>query len=71
MEKISAEKVLEKLITLLISYLDELFDYKDVDDQQFQYGERTAYTECLEWIQDWEYAELYGLNFDVEQKYPL
>lgn len=71
MEKISAEKVLKNLITLLISYLDELFDYKDVDEQQFYYGERTAYTECLEWIQDWEYAELYGLDFDIEQKYPL
>lgn len=71
MEKMSAEKVLKNLITLLISYLDELFDYKDVDGQQFHYGERTAYTECLEWIQDWEYAELYGLDFDIEQKYPL
>lgn len=71
MQKRSAEEVLEILIELLLLYLEELFEYKDVEGQEFQYGERTAYTECLEWIQEWKYAAINGLNFDIEKKYPL
>ena len=71
MEKRSAEEVLEMMIELLLIYIDELFEYKDVAGEQFQYGERTAYTECLEWIQLWKYAAINGLDFDIEEKYPL
>lgn len=71
MRKKNAEEVLEMMIELLLLYLEELFEYKDVEGQQFQYGERTAYTECLEWIQMWKYAELNGLDFDIEKRYPL
>lgn len=71
MKKRSAEEVLEILIDLLLLYIDELFAYKDVEGQQFQYGERLAYTECLEWIQEWKYAEVNGLDFDIEKRYPL
>ena len=39
---------------LLLSYIDELYEYKDIEKAQFEYGERTAYTECLEWIQEWK-----------------
>ena len=71
MQKRSAEEVLEIMIDLLLLYIDELFEYKDVAGQQFQYGERLAYTECLEWIQEWKYAEINGLDFDIEKRYPL
>ena len=71
MQKKSAEEVLKTMTELLLSYLEELYEYKDEDGQQFQYGERVAYTECLECIQEWEYAELNGLDFDIEEKYPL
>ena len=71
MQKRSAEEVLEIMIDLLLLYIDELFEYKDIEGQQFQYGERLAYTECLEWIQEWKYAEINGLDFDVEKRYPL
>lgn len=67
----SAEEVLEMMIRTLLVYIEELFEYKDTKDQQFQYGERSAYTECLEWIQSWRYAKINGLDFDIEQKYPL
>lgn len=71
MQKKSAEEVLKTMTELLLSYLEELYEYKDEEGQQFQYGERVAYTECLECIQEWEYAELNGLDFDIEEKYPL
>ena len=67
----SSDEVLQRMIERLLVYIEELSDYKNVEGQQFQYGERLAYTECLEWIQEWKYAEYNGLNFDIEEKYPL
>lgn len=67
----SAEEVLEMMIELLLQYLEELFPYKNREGDLFQYGERTAYTECLEWIQQWKYARYNGLTFDIEKIYPL
>lgn len=71
MRKSSSDEVLEKMIALLLLYVDELFEFKDEEGAQFQYGERTAYTECLELLQHWEHAEKNGLDFDVEKRYPL
>lgn len=66
-----AEKVLQNLIKLLLEYLEELKDFKEDAGQMFCYGERLAYTECLEVIQQWDKAKLFGLDFNIEQKYPL
>lgn len=71
MKRRNAEEVLEIMIKLLILYIEELKEYKNVDGQEFEYGERVAYTECLEWIQMWKCAEVNGLDFDVEARYPL
>ena len=71
MKKRKAEKVLQFMIAKLIVYLDELSDCYNVPDGQFEYGEKTAYVECLEWIQLWEYADVCGVNFEVEERYPL
>lgn len=71
MKKQGAGIVLRKIIRTLLVYIEELSEYKDVEDEQFQYGERTAYTECLEMIQDWSKAKKYGLDFNIEEKYPL
>ncbi len=67
----NAEEVLEMMIEILLMYIDGLSNYKDVDGEQFEYGERLAYTECLEWIQEWKYAKQNGLDFDIEERYPL
>ena len=69
MQKKSSEEVLEMMIQILLVYIEELSECTEEDG--FLYGERLAYTECLEWIQEWKYAEINGLNFDVEKKYPL
>lgn len=71
MQKNDSKEILQRLIALLLTYLDELSNYKNVDGEQFQYGARTAYTECLELIQQWKYAKQNGLDFDIEKKYPL
>lgn len=67
----TAEQVLKKMINLLGEYLDGLKEYGDREGEQFQYGEKVAYVECLEYIQLWENSEKFGLDFDIESKYPL
>ena len=69
MRKKSSEEVLEMMIKILLMYIEELSEY--TEEEVFLYGERLAYTECLEWIQMWRYAEINGLDFDIEKKYPL
>ncbi len=66
-----AEKILLTLINLLLNYLEDLKDYKNIETDQFQYGEKVAYTECLEYLQLWENAAANGLDFNIEEKYPL
>ena len=66
-----AEEILAYLANLLLMYLDELKDAKKAGENSFRYGEQTAYTECLEILQEWKGAEKIGLNFNIEKKYPL
>lgn len=68
--KKTACAVLSHMIELLISYLEEL-ERSATDGDDFAYGEKTAYVECLELLQDWESAEKFRLDFNVEQRFPL
>lgn len=67
----TAEQVLKTMIKVLGEYLEGLKNFRDVDGEQFQYGEKVAYTECLEYIQLWKDSKKFGLDFDIEGKYPL
>lgn len=71
MGKYNAEEVFELLTYLLIEHLDDLKDVMDTPNEQFAYGEKTAYVEIAEIIQFCGEAEKYGLNFEIEDKYPL
>ncbi len=71
MRKLFAEEVLETMIRIISEYLEDLKDFKDREEEQFQYGERTAFTECLEYLQAWDRAKEIGLDFDIEERYPL
>ena len=64
----TAEEVLGYLKELLEVYLAEL---NGSEKNQFAYGEKTAYVECLEIIQLWEKAQTFGLNYDIEKRYPI
>ena len=67
----NSEEILKKLIIFLNQNIKELLKYKDKAGEQFQYGERIAYTECLEIIQEWDKAKANKLNFEIEKRYPL
>lgn len=67
----TAKDTIIYLKDLLFFYLDDLKEVTDRQDTLFAYGEKTAYTECLEVLQLWENADRYGLDFDIEKKYPL
>ncbi|MBE5737875.1 MAG: hypothetical protein E7348_05685 [Clostridiales bacterium] len=71
MKKLKAKEVLELMISVLLRYLEEMKEFQDIDSEQFEYGERVAYVECLEYVQLWERSKEYGLDFDIEKKYPL
>ena len=71
MQKKTATELLKIMIPLLISYLKELSNATALEKNQFLHGEQTAYTECLEWLQLWEFSESFGLDFNVEQRFPL
>lgn len=66
-----AEEVLMLMADALLEYLEELKDSKAVDADGFAYGQRMAYTECLEMMQQYDDAKALGLNFNIENKYPL
>lgn len=56
----------------MVDRLKELQEIKSDDENQFAYGEKTAYAECLEWLQTvWEDAKKNGLDFDIEKVYSL
>ena len=71
MQKKTAAELLKMMIPLLISYLKELSIIPLSEKNEFLYGEQTAYTECLEWLQLWEFSESFGLDFNVEKRFPL
>lgn len=67
----SAEEILMNMIEALQGFLEELSEVSDRYTEQFEYGEKTAYIECLEMIQLWKKAKSNGLNFDIEKRFPL
>ncbi len=69
--KLTGEDILQHLIALLKEYLDELSQSHGTYAHGFAEGQKTAYVECLEIIQHWDKADLYGLNWDIEERYPL
>ncbi len=66
----TAEEILEEMIDLFQSYLNEI-ERENLRNTGFLYGEKTAYVECLEIIQQWEKADKNGLDYDIEEKFPL
>ena len=64
----NAEETIIYLIQLYTQYLEEL---NAVPRNDFTIGEMTAYVETLEILQRRKKANLYGLNFVIEDKYKI
>ncbi len=65
---VDAEYALSQMLTEIESKLDVL----NIDEQNERIvGIKTAYVEIMELIQLWEKAELYGLDYNIEVKYPI
>ncbi len=71
MKTFNAEETLIYLIELFTYYLEEIQEIDEYNKNQFVYGEKTAYVECLEIIQYWQQSKTNGLNFDIEERFPL
>ena len=64
----TAEGVLKALIESIEYTLEEL---NGTESDPFCLGQRYAYVECLEIIQQWEKAASAGLDYVVEDRFPL
>lgn len=65
----NAEEALKALTETIVENLREL---NDMEENPFISGEKHAYVECLEIIQDiWDQSRQNGLDFDIEDSFPL
>ncbi len=69
MKKLTETEALIYLIGRLTCNLTEL--QSGLEETDFIQGERTAYVECMEWLQRWRYAAEYGLDYEIEKRFPL
>ncbi len=67
--KKSTYKTMRYLKEYLENCLDELYEEKSASE--FIYGEKTAYVECLELLQQTTDAKSIGLDYAIEKRYPL
>ncbi len=70
-DQMASDELLPYLIRLLTFNLEELTESDPKNKNAFIYGEKTAYVECLEILQYWQHAEEYGLNYFVEDRFPI
>ncbi len=63
------EEILIYLIRRLEDNLLELSGSEAGDE--YAYGQKVAYAECLEIIRHWKDARKYGLDYEVEDRFPI
>ena len=56
---------------MIVTFKEYIEEIETERQDLFLYGEKTAYVECLEMIQEWEEFKTFGLDFDIEKKYLL
>ncbi len=59
------EDILTYLTDLFEEYLSELKEIKEEDENQFAYGEKVAYMECLDLIRMWRESQKRKVDFSV------
>ncbi len=67
-----AQDVLLHLMDFLMTVLEDILDAEKAgeDDATVQ-GAKGAYVTCLEFLTLWEKAAEYGLDFDIEEVFPV
>ena len=73
MKKHDSEQTLIQLVHLLLEFLDETNEPIDsYENSDFVLGEKTAYVECLELIQErWDKGSENGIPQNIEKIYPV
>ena len=71
MKELTAVETLNYIIDLFLYYLENLEVENNPEKEQFISGERIAYIECLEIIQYWKHARSNGLDFNIEERFPV
>lgn len=71
MKQLTAKETLSYVIRVVTEYLNEIQRQDPNNQDDFTYGAKTAYVECLEMIQFWEEADNEGLDYNIEDLYPL
>lgn len=67
----SAKKIFIYMKEIIEEYLDYINTMGNLENDDFTYGEKTAYVECLEMMQLWKGAKEIGLDYNIEERYPL
>ena len=67
-EKLNPEDTINRTIGMITENLEEL---NGEEISEFGLGAKSAYAECLEYLQQWERGEDNGIDFEIEKRYPL
>ncbi len=73
-KKLSAEDTLLLLMDEITTALEELQEEQDEaggPKDKYVDGAKNAYVTCLEYLKYWEKAEENGLDFDIEETFPV
>ncbi len=65
----TTDKIIQRIKEYLERCLDELYEETETND--FIYGAKSAYVECLELLQSLKSSKRLGLHYNIEEKYPL
>lgn len=67
-ERTGSEETIKRTIGMITENLEEL---NEEAITEFGLGAKSAYVECLEYLQQWKNAEENGIDFEIEGRYPI
>lgn len=67
-KNVDAEYAMSQMVPVIEEILDKL---NKEEQNEYILGMKTAYVETLELIQRWEMFALYGLDYNIVEKYPI
>lgn len=70
MRVMKKDKILKITIQKITEILEEL-SAEGVEMNDFILGQKYAFIECLEILQAFQLAKYFGLDYDIEDKFPL